>query len=601
MGKSSIPKYSIRVGLVWFLPILSVLCHCFLCVPAFLAVLATPVEVPKLRQKICNLKVRKHMPCFKVPALLRLSALWVLQAWWLVMWRAQSDMANPEPDSSDADLGVGPGWDDYPTEDLSWAPASMSVVIPCAGEGEYSLKTVQTVYETTPSNVLKEIIVVDDGSSPPLSTNHLGEEARRAYGVRVIRHDKTVGLIGAKKDGGDAAVGDVVVFFDCHVAPQPGWHKEFLTLMRENYRRVVVPEITDLDIDTWKQRRGSRGQSKCYITWDADFKWFNSPDRYVPILSGGLLAISKRWWNETGGYDEHMTGWGGENLDQSLRTWLCGGEIVIASKAQVAHMWRVPSDPRTKAHYWAKSSAANRMRAAAAWYGAFTAKLKHFPFLSADKKDWGGHPWYGDISNTLDIKKKLKCRSFAWFLRRFRQVYEDGGIIPSETFNLRESSSGLCLSYSGSAGTARDGRGIVVLKRCNVDDDRQRWHAANQDVTSPNLACCSGLRAWNTDQCLNGADEKGSATTFVCDISGQSRDQLWSFQRDGQLKLSGGGFLASECLQADGRGYLRKGACKGGIGVTGIAEWSRHMPSEPIETKLYAKALSGPAVEDQSR
>ena len=23
--------------------------------------------------------------------------------------------------------------------------------------------------------------------------------------------------------------------------------------------------------------------------------------RYVPILSGGLLGISKRWWNETGG------------------------------------------------------------------------------------------------------------------------------------------------------------------------------------------------------------------------------------------------------------------------------------------------------------
>ena len=37
---------------------------------------------------------------------------------------------------------------------------------------------------------------------------------------------------------------------------------------------------------------------------------------------------SRAWWNETEGYDKQMQGWGGENIDQSLRIWLCGGEIV---------------------------------------------------------------------------------------------------------------------------------------------------------------------------------------------------------------------------------------------------------------------------------
>ena len=31
---------------------------------------------------------------------------------------------------------------------------------------------------------------------------------------------------------------------------------------------------------------------------------------------------SRRWWQETGGYDTGMLGWGGENIDQSLRAWL---------------------------------------------------------------------------------------------------------------------------------------------------------------------------------------------------------------------------------------------------------------------------------------
>lgn len=39
------------------------------------------------------------------------------------------------------------------------------------------------------------------------------------------RHNKTLGLIAAKKTGGNAALGDVVVFFDCHVKPRDGWEE----------------------------------------------------------------------------------------------------------------------------------------------------------------------------------------------------------------------------------------------------------------------------------------------------------------------------------------------------------------------------------------
>ena len=32
--------------------------------------------------------------------------------------------------------------------------------------------------------------------------------------------------------------------------------------------------------------------------WNADFTWLVQPGRDVPIMSGGLLALSKRWWKE---------------------------------------------------------------------------------------------------------------------------------------------------------------------------------------------------------------------------------------------------------------------------------------------------------------
>eukprot|EP00439_Symbiodinium_sp_Y106_P007921 s8630_g1.t1 len=47
-------------------------------------------------------------------------------------------------------------------------PGRISVVLPCLNESEFAVKTVQSFCNRTPSDLLAEIIVVDDGSWPPL-------------------------------------------------------------------------------------------------------------------------------------------------------------------------------------------------------------------------------------------------------------------------------------------------------------------------------------------------------------------------------------------------------------------------------------------------
>ncbi|CAJ1451033.1 unnamed protein product [Effrenium voratum] len=558
--KSSVPKYTIRLGLVWLVPLATLVLGCFHWIPVLLALLLTPLEVPKVRARLFG-RAKKLLPCLKVPALLRLSVLWLLQVWFLILWRA----SDAEPASSID------------------AVQKISVVLPCAGEGQYALNTVRAVYETTPQSVLHEIIVVDDGTDPPLEQSFLTPEVLDKYGATILRHAETVGLIGAKKDGGDAATGDIVVFFDCHVAPQPGWHESFLRLIGENYRRIVTPVITDLDVGTWQQIGGSHGQAKCYLTWDADFKWFSSEDPYVPILSGGLLGISKRWWNETGGYDVEMVGWGGENLDQSLRSWLCGGEIMMAQDSFVAHMWRKPDDPRTRANYQVKAGAAsrNRLRAAMAWYGEFSEKLASFPGLQSKRLNPDGTPWYGNLDNILEVKKRLKCKSFAWFMHRFKHVYEDGGLIPKETFTIRpENNRGQCLTYEGGAGTSPNGRGGAVLRPCD-GSERQKWHGANRAAGS---GCCSGLRAWNTDQCVEGV-AGGKIATMVCDVSGQNPQQAWRLEAGELRSSSGGNFMQSSDCVVLKDGNLEVERCGG------PAAWHQDDVLEPVESKLYTQAL----------
>merc|ERR1712093_906375 len=161
------------------------------------------------------------------------------------------------------------------------------------------------------------------------------------------------------------------------------------------------------------------------------------------MLSGGLAGMSKRWWTETGGFDDQMFGWGGENIDQGIRMWVCGGEIVAAPRTQVAHMWRA-GDPRTGARYrHVGDTMKNRARAIYAWFGPFAEKLKDYPNFAHRLQ--GSSNWYGDMSNFQKVKDRLQgYRPFAWYIRRFKAVYEDAGLVPSEIFMIKEKESGKC-------------------------------------------------------------------------------------------------------------------------------------------------------------
>ena len=94
-----------------------------------------------------------------------------------------------------------------------------------------------------------------------------------------------------------------------------------------NSRRVVVPAISSLDVATWTEADGGHvsAHSASYLTFDAEFKWTSAlgDAAWVPMMPGGLFGISASCWAETGGYDAQMSGWGGENIDQSLRIWRC--------------------------------------------------------------------------------------------------------------------------------------------------------------------------------------------------------------------------------------------------------------------------------------
>ncbi|CAL4118581.1 unnamed protein product, partial [Meganyctiphanes norvegica] len=126
-----------------------------------------------------------------------------------------------------------------------------------------------------------------------------------------------------------------------------------------------------------------------------------------PIMNGGLFAMSRKFFWELGGYDLGIRIWGGEQYDLSFKIWQCHGEMFDAPCSRVGHIFRdaPPGRPSVKGDFLS----VNYKRVAEVWMDEFKEAIykrnKHVREVDA-----------GDMSKELEIRKRLQCKPFKWFL-----------------------------------------------------------------------------------------------------------------------------------------------------------------------------------------
>lgn len=433
-----------------------------------------------------------------------------------------------------------------------------SVVIVSYNEAKSTLqRTVTSVLRHSPPELLEEIIIVDDCS--------VWEQAPQVKGMpktRVIRHKKREGLMIARMNGFKAAVAETVTFLDSHIECIEGWLPPLLDEVARNSSTVISPVIDIIKDDTLKYVPAGAGMRGIF-DWQLTFKW--KPDDKAgkdgqpylsPTHAGGLFTISKRYFEYLGLYDPGMHVWGYENIELSLRVWMCGGRLKIDPCSRVGHIFRSKSPLKNQGENYQQR---NKFRTAAVWLDSYAKRI-----LGNDPQD------YGDISEQLAMRKKLQCHDFQWYLDN---VFPDHAVLTHVTA-LKHKATKLCLDTLGRneegneigfygchgpdgnqrfeidaseasqskikrAGTEycvmpssdTADHPVMVLGRC--DSPRAEWFTADKGGV---------LRHVSSDRCLQILDEKaGRRVTVVhCDAEAGLAAGIWEWTCQGEAKADAG-------------------------------------------------------------
>jgi glycosyltransferase involved in cell wall biosynthesis len=160
-----------------------------------------------------------------------------------------------------------------------------------------------------------EVIVVDDGSQPPLRS------PAAAPALTILRHESSRGPGAARNTGWRAAAAPLVAFVDDDCAPAPGW-LEALVAAGEGPEPVIVqgPVVPD----------PRAGVERTPLTHTIEVA---GPS---PLFVTANIAYSRALLERTGGFDERLRR-AGEDADMGARAVRAGARVRWAPEALVHH------------------------------------------------------------------------------------------------------------------------------------------------------------------------------------------------------------------------------------------------------------------------
>ena len=226
----------------------------------------------------------------------------------------------------------------------------VSVIIPCyQTPAETLARTLATLEGQTYPRDLFEVLVVDDGSWPPLALH----PRLTPLNVRSIRQ-KHGGIARARNSGARAAAHDILLFLDSDmlieadwIAAHARWHHAVSDALTIGiYSRV---DIDGIDAEMLRSRTGSLEDLlpnpqasppllERHMARTQDLR--SKSDDLFEAASGNICGIRKDFYWLVGGHDESFTRYGPEDVELAYRAGIRGGLLVPVRESFAWHQGR---------------------------------------------------------------------------------------------------------------------------------------------------------------------------------------------------------------------------------------------------------------------
>ncbi|XP_053374190.1 polypeptide N-acetylgalactosaminyltransferase 11-like, partial [Mercenaria mercenaria] len=351
------------------------------------------------------------------------------------------------------------------------------------------IRTVHSVLNRTPAQLLHEIVLVDDASELAHLQAKLAEYLWSLHpNITLVRLPDRQGLIRARLYGAHVATGEVLVFLDSHCEVNKQWLEPLLAKVADSRRTIAIPVIDMINSGTFEYKESSL--VKGGFNWGMHYTWEHLPQDYfkdersyiepieTPTMAGGLFAVNRQYFREKGEYDPGLDTWGGENLEISFRFWQCGGRLEIIPCSRVGHVFRQRRPYGSPGG--GDSMLRNSVRVARVWMDDYIQYFFQVQPAAASID-------YGNITARIDLRKKLECKPFQWYLRiiypeqvipdkdhgrsrnlppKYKAKFKRGGPIKNKE-------TGLCIVSEDEVPVRNS---LLTLGSCDIQKKYQVWN-----------------------------------------------------------------------------------------------------------------------------
>ncbi len=197
----------------------------------------------------------------------------------------------------------------------------------------------RSLRDTLPHDLSAEFIFVDDGSTDG-TRSWLESLADRS--VHVLLNLENCGFAASVNRGAARAVGEILILLNNDLVLTPGWLSPLLRqyarlgstagVLGNVQRRVDNGSIDHAGITINEKGKPEHIQD---ISAGGPAAWFRGW-RKVPAVTGACLLISRRLWQELGGFDERFVN-GCEDVDLCFRAISARKTNLVVLRSSVFH------------------------------------------------------------------------------------------------------------------------------------------------------------------------------------------------------------------------------------------------------------------------